>query len=142
MMSKDDVLKQLDGIYKEHLELLEVLLQDENDIEFFVEAYLKRYSDIVGGIYDFRIKQREIKSIGLDDFLNKFDKNKKEALELFFQEPLSNNEVKVFLKHDKPLPEVYQLSIENPSLQLLSLLEQWDKVKSKKVTSSFDIDRK
>lgn len=135
---RETILKQLEGIYEEHLELLEFLLQDEDDIELFEKEYKYSKKDKVSIIYDFRIIQRIIKSISKNEFIYHYGENKKAALERLFQEPLTNDAVDLFVQAGKPLGEVYQSSTEHLNLQLHSLVEHWDFVKNGSKISSFD----
>ncbi|WP_368900867.1 hypothetical protein [Oceanobacillus oncorhynchi] len=134
---KEFILKKLEGIYEEHLELLDFLLQNEEDVELFEKEYKYSKLDKVSIIYDFRIIQRIIKSIGKEEFLQLYGENKKAALEKLFQEPLTNDDVDYFVQVGKPLGEVYQLSTGHLNLQLHILLERWDFVKRLDKISSF-----
>lgn len=134
---KEFVLKQLEGIYDEHLYLFKFLLQNEEDEEFFEKEY--KYSELssVSIIYDLRVVQRIRKSIGKKEFVKLYNKNKKAALEKLFQEPLTNDDVEYFVQVDKPLGEVYQLSTEHLNLRLHSLIEHWGFVKNGSKVNSF-----
>ncbi len=137
LKSKDGILESLKGIYEEHLELLDFLLQNNEDVEYFEKEYKYSEQDDVSKIYDLRIQQRFKKSIGKKDFISLYDENKKAALERLFQEPLTNDAVDLFVQVGKPLGEVYELSTEHLNLQLHSLVEHWDFVKNGSKISSF-----
>ncbi|GAA0347509.1 hypothetical protein GCM10008931_43490 [Oceanobacillus oncorhynchi subsp. oncorhynchi] len=135
---KEKILASLKNIFTEHLRLLDFLLEDDDDVEFFETEYRYSELDTLSAIQDFRFQQRIRKSMTKTVFINWFNKNKKEALETLFQEPLSEKDIQTFTQHDKPLAEVYQLSTGNLSIRLLSLLELWDFVKNKSESDSYD----
>ncbi|WP_368900792.1 hypothetical protein [Oceanobacillus oncorhynchi] len=135
---KEKILASLKNIFTEHLRLLDFLLEDDDDVEFFETEYRYSELDTLSAIQDFRFQQRIRKSMTKTVFINWFNKNKKEALETLFQEPLSEKDVQTFIQLDKPLAEVYQLSTDNLSIRLLSLLELWDFVKNKTESDSYD----
>ncbi|GAA0346880.1 hypothetical protein GCM10008931_42690 [Oceanobacillus oncorhynchi subsp. oncorhynchi] len=119
------------------LRLLNHLLKDEKDIETFWTKCAPNAMSTQAIVDMFWVTQREIKRLTKVEFEEWCRINLKAALEYQFQEPLTDEDVEMLIKADKPLGEVYQLSVEHPNLPLHILLERWDFVKIGSKISSF-----
>ncbi|MBD1222784.1 hypothetical protein [Virgibacillus halodenitrificans] len=105
---------------EENKQLLSFLISTEEDLSLFMEKYYT--GEIVHNMRDFQQYKRVQYELSEDEFLAKFEENKKEALEELLQEPVSENMLGYMSKYSVTEKEIFSRYKEFPERSYINLI--------------------
>ncbi|AIF45399.1 hypothetical protein [Virgibacillus sp. SK37] len=105
---------------EENKQLLRFLINTEEDMSLFMDKYYT--GEIVPNMRDFQQYKRSQNMMSEDEFLAKFEENKKEALEGLLQEPISENMLGYMSKHSVTEKELYARYKQSPKRSYINLV--------------------
>lgn len=111
-------------IQGDHKRLLSFLIKDDSDLDEFMSSFYD--GNIIRNMVEYQKYKREINSMSFDEFDRRFRKNKKVALELLLQEPLSNYLISYMSSYNVTHYQLFSKFTRFPYKSYLSLIKGMD----------------
>lgn len=116
----DFFVNQLGVKMKNHYDILDFHIHTLNNLQFFIENFYTGH--IEKDVQAYRVYKKQQNQICKEDYSAIVKKDKKKALEALFQEPLSNEKLKLIDEYQINLDKLYDLAKEHIGHTFVSLI--------------------